>query len=226
VEPLRVRTPGGNLEIGSNPRFNFPAPLADVYLDSIELSVLVDTVYSPVSFDLRQDSVRIRQFMLIHDWQPGAQYQLEVDSAAFRDIYGRVNVPSKGNLTVKQEDSYGTLYVDASGMPENALLQVLNNQEAVVREGVLPQNGKLAFRFIKPGKYFLRLLEDVNRNGKWDTGDFSEDTQPEQMLYYPEEIEIRANWDQMVPWDINNYKVYDFVNRNRVKKNSRNSNRR
>lgn len=226
VEPLSVRSPGGNLEIGSHPYFNFPAPLADVYLNSIELSVQVDTVYSPVEFDLRQDSVRIRQFMLIHDWQPGTKYQLTVDSAAFRDIYGRVNVPLKGNLTVKREDSYGTLYVDASGMPADAVLQVLDNQESVVRQGILPQNGKLAFRYVKPGKYFLRLLEDVNRNGKWDTGNFREEKQPERMLYYPEVIEIRANWDQMVPWDISEYKVYDFVNRNRVKKNSRNSNRR
>lgn len=226
ADPLRVRSPGGTVEIGSTPYFNFPTPLSEVFLDSLQLSVMVDTVYQPVSFDLRQDSIRIRQFALIHEWQPGSQYQLLVDSAAFRDIYGKVNDPMKGNLTVKAEDSYGVLYVDATGMADNSLLQVLGPKENVLRQGYLPQNGKLAFRYMKPGKYFLRILIDVNQNGQWDTGDFSDGKQPESMLYYPDVIEIRANWDQMVPWDVNEFKVYDFINRNRVKKETRNSKRR
>ncbi|WP_291858801.1 Ig-like domain-containing protein [Marinilabilia sp.] len=226
AEPLRVRSPGGNLEIGSTPYFNFPTPISEVYLDSLQLSVMVDSVYQPVPFDLKQDSIRIRQFALIHEWQPGTQYQLLVDSAAFRDIYGKVNGPMKENLTVKKEDSYGILYVDASGMADNALLQVLDSKENVIRQGYLPQNGKLAFRYMKPGKYFLRMLRDINQNGQWDTGDFSDRQQPESMLYFPDVIEIRANWDQMVPWDVNEYKVYDFINRNRIKKEERKSNRR
>lgn len=226
VEPLRVRSPGNTMEIGSSAYFNFPAPLAEVYLDSLSLSIEVDTVFQPVTFDLRQDSISIRRFALLHDWQPGASYQFQVDSAAFRDIYGRVNNPIEGNITIKPEDSYGILYVDASGMGNNALLQVLNNQEAIVRKGVLPKNGKLAFRYLKPGKYYLRILEDENQNGKWDTGNFSESQQPERLLYYPDVIEIRANWDQVVPWDNEEYEVYDFINRNRVKNNNRNSNRR
>jgi uncharacterized protein (DUF2141 family) len=226
VEPLSIQSPGGNLEIGSLAYFNFPAPLSEVYLDSLTLLIQVDTIYQPVVFDLRQDSIRIRQFTLVHDWLPGTNYKFQVDSAAFIDIYGRANNPLMGNLKVKTEDSYGTLYVDASGMSENALLQVLNSKEAVVRKGVLPENGKLAFRYLKPGKYYLRMLIDKNQNGEWDTGNFSESRQPERMLYYPDVIEIRANWDQVVPWNNEDYEVYDFVNRNRVKKNNRNSNRR
>lgn len=226
VDPLRVRGPGGKLEIGSVPFFNFPAPLAEVYLDSIELSMLVDSLYQPVSFDLIQDTLRIRQFALAHDWIPETSYQFVVDSGAFRDIYGRVNNLIEGQITVQPEDSYGVLYVDSRGMGENALLQVLDSKENVLRQGLIPENGKLAFRYIKPGKYFLRILMDRNQNGKWDTGDFSEGKKAEQVLYYPDVIEIRANWDQVVPWGIQEYDVYDFVNRNRVKKEKRNSNRR
>ncbi len=216
VDPLRISSPGGNLEIGSKAYFNFPAPLTEVYLDSLTLSMEVDSVFQPVTFDLQQDSIRIRQFALVHDWKPGANYQFHLDSAAFRDIYGRVNSPSNGSLMVKTEDSYGILYVDASGMRDDALLQVLNSQEVVVRKGVLPENGKLAFRYLKPGKYYLRILDDANQNGEWDTGSFSENRQPERMLYYPDVIEIRANWDQVVPWNYEDYEVYDFINRNRV----------
>jgi uncharacterized protein (DUF2141 family) len=226
VDPLMVRSPKGKLEIGSTAYFNFPAPLSEVYLDSMKLSMLVDTLYQPVAFDLKSDSIRIRQFALVHDWQPGAEYKIEVDSAAFRDIYGRVNNSINGNLTIKTEDSYGVLYVDASGMGENALLQVLDRKESIVRKGVLPANGKLAFRYLKPGNYFLRILNDTNQNGKWDTGDFSDGRQPERMLYYPDLIEIRANWDQVVPWGIDEFEIYDFINRNRVKKENRNSSKR
>jgi hypothetical protein len=111
-------------------------------------------------------------------------------------------------------------------MGENALLQVLDRKESIVRKGVLPANGKLAFRYLKPGNYFLRILNDTNQNGKWDTGDFSDGRQPERMLYYPDLIEIRANWDQVVPWGIDEFEIYDFINRNRVKKENRNSSKR
>ncbi|MGQ1890413.1 Ig-like domain-containing protein [Thermophagus sp. OGC60D27] len=216
IEPLRVQTSDGTLNIGADVFFNFPVPLTRILADSITLSQLTDTIYQPVPFDIAQDSLRIRHFSVLHQWMPGAEYRLDVDSAAFVGIYGRVNAPFSYSFKIKPEDNYGTLYVSVLNVGEDALLQLLNSKEEVVRKSNVPDNGKLAFRFVSPGEYFLRIVDDRNGNGKWDTGDFKENNQPESVHYYPEKIKMRANWDQMVNWDLNQFSVLDFVNRNRI----------
>ncbi len=226
VEPLRVKAPSGSLEIGASAWFNFPAPLAKINVEALTVGQLVDTVYKSVDFEVEQDSVRIRNYKIKHEWKPGEEYQLVADSAAFEDILGRVSNEVSSTLKVKKENSYGTLYIDASGFGDNALLQLLNSKEVAVRKGSLPENGKLGFRYVKPGKYFLRILEDVNGNGEWDTGDFSEGLQPERVFYYPEAIDVRANWDQMTTWDVGEFSIYDFVEKNRIEKKNTNTKRR
>lgn len=225
--PLSVRLPGGNLDIGTSVLLSFPVPLSGIVIDSMELTQKADTVFQPVNFNIFQDSIRIRNFKIVHPWMPGGEYRLVIDSAAFQGIYGRVNNPLKSEFKIKTEESYGTLYIDVPNAGDNALLQVLNSKEEVIRKAWLPENGKLAFRYLKPGEYFLRILEDLNANGKWDTGDFSEGRQPERVHYYPEKIQLRANWDQGVTWDLNKFTIYDFVNRNRIKeKKTQSSGRR
>ena len=34
-----------------------------------------------------------------------------------------------------------------------------------------------------------------NKNQIWDTGDFKAKLQPEEMIYFPTLIDVRANWD-------------------------------
>ena len=48
----------------------------------------------------------------------------------------------------------------------------------------------------KPG------LVDQNNNGKWDTGLFAENKQPEPVYYFPSEIELRASWDSEQEWNV------------------------
>lgn len=220
ADPLRARAPGGSKDIGASVWLSFPAPVAKINYEAMEVAQLVDTVYQEVDFEMEQDSLRIRNYRIKHKWQPGEEYRVVVDSAAIVDIFGRVNNDISSTFTIKTEDSYGILYVDVAGFGDDDLLQVLDSKETVTRKGYLPDNGKLAFRHMKPGQYFLRIVEDVNKNGKWDTGDFSEGIQPEQVFYYPETIEIRANWDQMVPWDIDEHPISEFVEKNRIKESS------
>ncbi len=218
VEPLRVEGPARNLNIMGRLWLGFPVPLASVDTTGITLTQLVDTLYQPVDYRWQQDSIRIRNYQILHDWLPGEKYRLEVDSAAFEGIYGLVNKPLKYDLEINKEDSYGTLYINTLQTDTTWLLQVLSKQEKLVSQGYLPPNGKIAFRYLKPGEYWLRIVADVNRNQQWDTGDFSKGRQPESVFYYPDAITVKANWDQKVPWDLVLHPNFEFVQKNRVKK--------
>ena len=45
------------------------------------------------------------------------------------------------------------------------------------------------------------MLVDDNNNGQWDTGNYDEDLQPEEVYYYPREIECKEKWDVTLSWN-------------------------
>ena len=45
------------------------------------------------------------------------------------------------------------------------------------------------------GKYYVRVVYDDDKKGKWDAGDVKEIKQPENVWNYPEEIYLIAHFD-------------------------------
>ncbi|MDY4175302.1 MAG: Ig-like domain-containing protein [Bacteroidales bacterium] len=174
---------------------NSTTPFASFVWDSVRLFVKADTLFNPVTFTPVEDTVNVCHKAIKFKWEPGAQYKLEVDSAAARDIYGLVNDALSLNVSVTALDKYGTLYIDVDSVPQNALIQLTDMRGNVVRQNYLKPSGKAGFRFLKPGDYMLRILMDDNRDGKWTTGKFADRRQPEALIYYMEKVSIRQNWD-------------------------------
>lgn len=219
----------------------FPEPVA--ILDSAAFHLLhkVDTLWHNVPFELQPDSFNIRVFNIYADWKPGESYSLQVDSAAVFGIYGRYIDKQKKDFNVKTLDSYGQVFFNISGANEGDFVELLDTKDAAVRtENVV--NGRADFYYLTPGKYAARLVRDVNRNGKWDTGDYAQHLQPEEVFYYPQMIEFKANFDVLQDWDLN-AKSLDLQkpeeikkqkpeqqqrnnNRNRNNSNNRNGSRR
>jgi uncharacterized protein (DUF2141 family) len=56
---------------------------------------------------------------------------------------------------------------------------------------------------LKPGNYRLKAVLDENRNGSWDTGDFSLKKQPEKVKIMQNAVNIKADWVQELQWDLN-----------------------
>jgi len=56
---------------------------------------------------------------------------------------------------------------------------------------------------LNPGtKYYIRMLNDRNGNGIWDTGNFALDIQPEEVYYFPKVWEMKANFEFEETWNI------------------------
>ena len=75
---------------------------------------------------------------------------------------------------------------------KNCLLQLLNESDKPVKEAYA-KNNQATFHYIKPGNYYLRLIVDDNDNGKWDTGDYATQRQPEAVYYYPRLSSVRLS---------------------------------
>ena len=48
----------------------------------------------------------------------------------------------------------------------------------------------------------MRAFVDRNGNGKWDTGNYDENLQPEDVYYYPREIEAKEKFDMTLQWNL------------------------
>jgi hypothetical protein len=60
----------------------------------------------------------------------------------------------------------------------------------------------ITFDAIEPAFYTLRMVYDDNKNKEWDPGDYMEKRQSEEVIYFPKELDVRANWDVEQPFDL------------------------
>ena len=117
--------------------------------------------------------------------------------------------PYKQGVKVDTEETYSSLKITLSGIADTAqvILQLLSASDAMVKE-VRAEKNVGTFRYVKPGKYYLRALVDLNGNGIWDTGDYDQDLQAEAIYYYPREIECKEKWDVSQNWNVLSTPVY------------------
>lgn len=221
IPSLTVDGLKSSLEILESFSILFPTPLEKVNSNAIQLFLMQDTIPVPQEFQLVNDTSRIRRYEVQFRRTPGEKYRFTADSAAFVSIYGLASKEIKQNFEVKKEDAYGIFYVDIQNPQENWLLQILNRQETVLRQQAVPANGKVGFRYLRPGDYFLRIVYDINSNEKWDTGDFEKGIEPEKIVYFPESINVRANWERIIPWSPDTFDIHSFVELNRTKSSGR-----
>lgn len=77
----------------------------------------------------------------------------------------------------------------------------MDNSDKVVRSAKAVNN-RADFFYLKPGEYYLRLFIDRNNDGKWTTGDYTANRQPEEVFYFPKPLTLRARWEVEQDWDV------------------------
>lgn len=193
-----------SLDINRNVILKFEEPVESIDTSAIHLSVMVDSVWQETPFIFMADSVVHRQYQILANWEPGQEYQLIIDSLAIKGIYGLYTNKTENKLKVKTLEEYGTLYLNIVGAGSHAIVQLLNSSDAVVRQQPVTDKNTCDFYFLQPStKYYIRLIKDRNNNGVWDTGNYGEKVQPEEVFYFPKVWEMKANFEFEETWDLN-----------------------
>lgn len=209
VPALKINMPS-TIDLYAPLNIILPTPAKYADQAGLRLFLKSDTLQSNLTFSFEQDTLNVRRYKLQHNWQPGEEYVLAMDSASFIDFYGVANKPISQNFSIRKLDSYGTLYINVANPQPNYLLQIMGRDEKVLRQSYVPASGKIAFRYIKVGEYMLKIVDDTNRNGIWNTGDYATQLLPEEVFYYPEKVNVRANWDIKIEMDRALFDVYEF----------------
>lgn len=188
-----------------------PTPLERIDTALIQLTMKVDTVWEERRFVLlpgnRKNTGSCNEalrYLEIHCadslWEEGREYKLVCDSAAFTDIYGKATKKQNKSFKIITENDFTTIEISISHAQSTQMVaQLLDRSGKFLTETACP-DGTAVFHYVKPGTYYLCAYVDVNGNGKWDTGDYESDLQPEPLYYYPEILECKAKWILQRNW--------------------------
>ena len=146
---------------------------------------------------------------------PTDNYTIFILPDAIKDIKGVTNDTLQFNLVSQSLEDYGNIFLDVIRNNQSKfILHLIDSNEEIVREYKnVDQNTAYNFEYIKPGKYNFRLIEDLNKNDIWDTGNYLKKIKPEPVYYFSSELEVRANWDLNETFNLNiNQSVNDSIN--------------
>ncbi len=182
--------------------FEMPSPLVRCDTSAIHLYTKIDSLWYNTPFEFHRKDSTLRTYEFIAEWQPDTEYSLEIDSAAFVDIYGLASPAYKQGIKVKAMDEYATLLMQLSGITDTTVVAELLDKNDKPLKQARAADGNVEFFYLSPGIYYLRAFIDRNGNGKWDTGDYDKDLQAEEMYYYPQSIECKEKFDVTLPWNL------------------------
>ena len=136
------------------------------------------------------------------------EWRLQIDSGAFVDGYGRKSRAYRALMGPEGDRSTLVLVFDSTAtMTEGSgdwVLRVFNAAEQEVDRVVYQTKDAMRVNYtlegLLPGIYKVSLLEDRNRNGRWDLGRYREARQPEVVRWINRSMELKPGWTTELRW--------------------------
>jgi uncharacterized protein (DUF2141 family) len=131
------------------------------------------------------------------------KYKIKLLPGALTDFYEKQNDSLTFNVTTRQTSDYGNLKVILENVKHFPVIVELTDKDGKIKATAYSEsNPTVEFLSLEPNKYTLRVIYDDNKNKVWDTGSFIERRQTEEVIYFPKELDIRANWDVEQPFNL------------------------
>jgi uncharacterized protein (DUF2141 family) len=202
LSPLKLRSnvKKNRLELNHSLQLRTLTPFLPQQLNPVVLykDTLVQDTLAPTF-----DSKTSRQVRFKYDWKPDQRYKVHIPPGTFEDYYGHTNDTTRYAFKVPSKKSYGTikLSIEDSTLEQHHFIVELREKSQkkkgggrLVHRQVCSRDTTYTFKYLRPKEYTLRIIEDRNKNNKWDTGHYGEKRQPEPIYRYPKEIQLKPNW--------------------------------
>jgi uncharacterized protein (DUF2141 family) len=207
-----------------NGLIKFNKPLKQLNLDSIYFSVDSLTRYTIEQVDIKLDTqlLTITISKLLPQLEAAKSSEvIETEIPKTKGLASKGNTVSKLNelilgksalisvdqdsstrLNIKpkifSEEDLAITIVDSNSKSLYYFIELINSKGQVIQTAY--NQAKFSFTNIEPGEYSVRLVEDINNNGKWDAGNYFKSEEPEPIFYYFDDngspkFNIKANWE-------------------------------
>ena len=166
----------------------FPAPLTE--MDTASISFIMKNpkmIESAVKYTIEEDSLESNKYIIRPDVQfaKGNEYILKFPMATFKDVNGFTNDSSITSVSLPVDEKLSSLTLELKNVNARYIIELTNPQRTTVyRKYIVDKDCELLFPYLKANEYSIRITEDLNSNGKLDTGDLLTRKQPEKVMMY------------------------------------------
>jgi hypothetical protein len=172
--------------------------------DSLDIRA-ADTLAQPIPFQLQMDSINHRKLYILADWNNEKLYDLELFPGAVKGYFENSNDTLATEISFEQQENLGSIFCRFDSLnQEKQYVIVLKMKQTIIQEDIVMDvlSTEIQYNYLKPGKYILEIIEDENRNGRWDPGNYLLKKQSEKVREVGLE-ELRKNWDLEtdIKWD-------------------------
>lgn len=185
-------TPQKRVSIHSN------YPILSFVTDSISIMNITDSI--DVNFETSIED--LHELKLDFEPEYSKRYYVKVLPGAIENIFGENNDSIFSVIAVKKKSDYGEIVFkikNISSFP--VFVDLLTEKDAKIIERIYAREQQdFIFSSLNPGKYKIRLIYDENSNERWDPGSYLKKQMPEEVKYFPEVMDIKANWDVEQEW--------------------------
>ncbi|MGG7034815.1 MAG: Ig-like domain-containing protein [Flavobacterium sp.] len=137
--------------------------------------------------------------------EPLEKYVIHIAPDAFTDFFDSKSGKLDYKLETKSTAEYGNLTIRLEKVKQFPVIVELTNEKGDVQASTyVEKDPVITFEGLVPAKFQMRVIYDDNKNGEWDPGNFIEKRQAEEVIYFPKELDVRANWDVDQPFDLGN----------------------
>ena len=185
-------TSGNSLSLYQDVTLTFNEPVTFLSDTALHLYHQMDTVWKEVPFEMEQDPIDILTYYIYGEWKPEETFKIILDSAGVQGLYGLHNDQEEATLKFNALNKYSTLTVNVAN-PKPGYTVRLHSNNKVVRTEKL-ENGSVDFFLLTPSTYYVSMFDDVNDNGKWDTGDYEEKRHAESVWFIKRGLTLKQDW--------------------------------
>lgn len=195
---ISVESFAGKLKSTDSILVKFSAPVLENGGSTMQFQFLKDTTEVPVG---RWSANRMTYTLALPPKQ--SEFSLLIPKGNFQDLFGRKNDTTLVKISLFTEEELGNLDFSFKNdsLDGSFILEMIDKAGKVVETKNVNRSEKIKFKNMSPGSYSFRLIYDLNKDGRWTSGDLALRRQPEKMYYLAQPINMRAGWDMDIEWN-------------------------
>ncbi len=174
--------------------FTFTKPIKNYDLNKIEF--MNDTlVRVPVTEkDIKWNSEKTEMKIKVEGKKAKEFIRLKMPKGTFISVENDSTQKYISTHPIRDPENYGTIGGEVKNPKKKGFfVELLNEQYEVMQK--VDNVMKYEFAFVKAGTYYIRMIVDENRNGRWDAGDLEKNMLPEIIKFSPDKIKLKQNFE-------------------------------
>ena len=180
------------------PMLHFAYPILSV--DSFEVQVIKQKKHSGNDTSYLRLSIPdtfLMQTIIPIVVEEKVPYIITIKDSVFQGYNGKYNDTVQLKFTGKSEKVYGDLRMmyRIKNPDYQYIVQLSNAKSEIVSTHIIRQSETVEYPKLPEGNYQIKVIEDRNGNGKWDTGNYRKKILPEPIFFYEKNITIRGYWE-------------------------------